>query len=45
MFFFKLAVRKEAKPAKKTKEAKENAEPNVGKTKAKGAGMDAWPLH
>ena len=41
-----LAVRKpkDAKPPKKTKEAKENANPNVGKAKAKDAGMDAGPL-
>ncbi|KAI4889659.1 hypothetical protein NFI96_021569, partial [Prochilodus magdalenae] len=39
---FRLAVRKpkDAKPPKKTKEAKENANPNVGKAKAKDAGAE-----
>ncbi|XP_017542724.1 protein B4 isoform X2 [Pygocentrus nattereri] len=39
---FRLAVRKpkEAKPLKKTREAKENANPNVGQAKAKDAGTE-----
>ncbi|KAL7837937.1 hypothetical protein AOLI_G00263410 [Acnodon oligacanthus] len=42
---FRLAVGKpKAKPPKKTKEAKENTNPNVGKAKAEDAGMKTKPV-